>query len=89
MTRRLTLVEFTKLVCTKNRGDPTLHREVAWLAANEKRAGAVVLDLYGKDYGWVLLEDDGDGQFRCVDVATSLPSAEEAEAALAQRLAEE
>jgi hypothetical protein len=84
----ITAAQFARLIGPQNGPHPALHREVAWFAStDEKRVGAVVLDLFDRDYGWVMLADDGHGRLACVDLAVSLPSAVAAEAELTRRLA--
>jgi hypothetical protein len=86
----LTSAQFARIIGSENGPNPALHWEIAWFAsADEKRVGAVILDLVDKDFSWVLLAVDGYGRFVCVDLAVSLLSAEAAEAALIRCLAAE
>jgi hypothetical protein len=64
-------------------GRPDLHRELAWYATDDDAViGVVILDLVDKDYSWVVLtENEGPG-FGAIELGTSLPSEDDATAAL-------
>ena len=62
-------------------GYPELHRELMWYATEDDAVlGVVVLDLVDKDYSWVVLTQ-GPG-FTAIDIGASLPSEDDATAAL-------
>jgi hypothetical protein len=65
-------------------GHPLLHRELAWYASDDNTIlGVVILDLVDKDYSWVVLtENDQCPGFSAIDLGTSLPSEDDATAAL-------
>lgn len=63
------------------RGNPRLHREVAWWL-DDKHLGIIVLDLIDRDYGFVLLSRD---PVEFLDAITSYPTQEQAEAKLHER----
>ena len=64
--------------------DPRLHRELMWYASEDDTVlGVVVLDLVDKDYSWVVLTENDQGPgFSAIDLGTSLPSEDDATAAL-------
>jgi hypothetical protein len=72
-------------------GYPVLHRELMWYATDDDAVlGGVVLDLVDKDYSWVMLTENDQGPgYRAIDGRISLPTEEDATAALhdAMRLA--
>jgi hypothetical protein len=72
-------------------GHPELHRELAWYATEDDAIlGVVILDLVDHDYSWaVLTENDQGPGFTAIDGRISLPTEEDATAALhdAMRLA--
>ena len=85
--KRLSQFRFRELFGPDKGSDPFLHREIAWLASVDgAHIGSVILDLYDLDFGWVALLRDQAGCYQFDDCATSLPSAEAAEAALARYL---
>lgn len=53
-----------------------------WSDLNGDLIGAVAIDLTDNDFAWVILARDENGQFRCADVDTGLPSERIAEAKL-------
>ena len=61
-----------------------LHRELMWYASEDDTVlGVAVLDLVDKDYSWaVLTENDQGPGFSAIDLGTSLPSEDDATAAL-------
>jgi hypothetical protein len=65
-------------------GHPLLHRELAWYASDDNTIlGVVILDLVDKDYSWVVLTENDQGPgFSAIDLGTSLPSEDDATAAL-------
>ena len=65
-------------------GHPMLHRELSWYATEDDAVlGVVVLDLVDKDYSWVVLTENDQGPgFSAIDLGTSLPSEDDATAAL-------
>jgi hypothetical protein len=65
-------------------GDPNVHRELAWYATDDDAVlGVVILDLVDKDYSWaVLTENDQGPGYTAIDGRISLPTEEDATAAL-------
>ena len=60
---------------------PDRHRELMWYATEDDAVlGVVILDLVDKDYSWVVLTQ-GPG-FTAIDIGASLPSEDDATAAL-------
>ena len=72
-------------------GNPMLHRELMWYATDDDAVlGVVILDLAYKDYSWaVLTQSDQATGYTTADLGQSLPTEEDATAALhdAMRLA--
>ena len=62
----------------------TLHRELAWYATEDDAVlGVVILDMAYKDYSWAALtQGDRATGYMTVDVGQSLPTEEDATAAL-------
>ena len=62
----------------------TLHRELAWYATEDDAVlGVVILDMAYKDYSWAALtQGDQATGYMTVDVGQSLPTEEDATAAL-------
>jgi hypothetical protein len=65
-------------------GDPRLHRELMWYATEDNAVlGVVILDLVDKDYSWVVLTENDQGPgYTAIDMGASLPTEEDATAAL-------
>jgi hypothetical protein len=65
-------------------GDPSLHRELMWYATEDNAVlGVVILDLVDKDYSWVVLTENDQGPgYTAIDMGASLPTEEDATAAL-------
>ena len=65
-------------------GYPELHRELMWYATDDDAVlGVVILDLVDKDYSWtVLTENDQGPGYTAIDGRISLPTEEDATAAL-------
>ena len=65
-------------------GNPMLHRELMWYATEDDAVlGVVVLDLVDKDYSWVMLTENDQGPgYTAIDGRISLPTEEDATAAL-------
>jgi hypothetical protein len=64
--------------------DPRLHRELMWYATEDNAVlGVVILDLVDKDYSWVVLTENDQGPgYTAIDMGASLPTEEDATAAL-------
>ena len=65
-------------------GYPELHRELMWYATEDDAVlGVVILDLAYKDYSWaVLTQSDQAAGYTTADMGQSLPTEEDATAAL-------
>ena len=65
-------------------GDPSLQRELMWYATEDNAVlGVVILDLVDKDYSWVVLTENDQGPgYTAIDMGASLPTEEDATAAL-------
>ena len=65
-------------------GHPKLHHELMWYATDDDAVlGVVILDLVDKDYSWVVLTENDQGSgFTAIDIGASLPSEDDATAAL-------
>ena len=65
-------------------GHPELHRELMWYATDDDAVlGVVILDLVDKDYSWVVLTENDQGPgYTAIDGRISLPTEEDATAAL-------
>jgi len=65
-------------------GHPKLHRELMWYATDDDAVlGVVILDLVDKDYSWVVLtENDQGAGYTAIDIGASLPTEDDATAAL-------
>ena len=65
-------------------GYPKLHHELMWYATDDDAVlGVVVLDLVDKDYSWVMLTENDQGPgYTAIDGRISLPTEEDATAAL-------
>jgi hypothetical protein len=63
---------------------PLNHRELMWYATEDDAVlGVVILDLIDKNYSRVMLTENDQGLgFSAIDLGTSLPSEEDATAAL-------
>ena len=64
--------------------NPMLHRKLAWYATDDDTVlGVVVLDLAYQDYSWfVLTQSDRVLSYTATDMDQSLPTEEDATAAL-------
>jgi hypothetical protein len=64
--------------------NPMLHRELVWYATEDDAVlGVVILDLAYKDYSWAALtQSDQAAGYMTVDAGQSLPTEEDATAAL-------
>ena len=65
-------------------GHPRLHRELTWYATDDDAVlGVVILDLVDKDYSWAALtQSDQAAGYTTADMGRSLPTEEDATAAL-------
>jgi hypothetical protein len=68
---------------------PLFAREKEWWADPEELVlGVLLLDTTDSDWSWVVLGRDEIGSFRAIDLAVSLPNAEEARRQLQTKLLE-
>jgi hypothetical protein len=65
-------------------GHPKLHRESTWYATDDDAVlGVVILDLVDKDYSWLVpTENDQEPGYTAIDMGASLPTEDDATAAL-------
>lgn len=69
---------------TRNPRLVALVQEFHWFESDDGRVlGVQTWDRFDRDFGWIALGRDERGQFRAIDVDSSLPSAEHARDALA------
>jgi hypothetical protein len=80
MIRQVDKSRFNIAMC----GHPELHRELMWYATDDDTVlGVVIFDLVDKDYSWtVLTENDQGPGYTAIDGRISLPTEEDATAAL-------
>ena len=72
--------EYIALNPTKNPAVDQFASEVAWFADSEKIViGVILLDHHDKDWNYVVLGRDKEGEFRWIEGDTSLSTQEKAE----------
>ena len=87
--RRITRRQFDAFCYARQPLIRRLAEELAWFEAGDRKLFAtIVFDRIDRDFGFVILGRDARRLFRCVDLETSLESAEVAEASLRLRIRE-
>jgi len=81
--RKITRRQFDAFCYSREPLIRVIANEVAWYEAFDRKILAtIVFDKTDRDFGFVVLGRDGQRMFRCIDMSTSIKSADEAEKAL-------
>src|SRR5436305_15094615 len=82
VVQRINIKRFNALAAhTRSPAAAYVSRELDWFTnENETLLATLLLDTVDDDYVGVILGRDEAGRFRCIDVESSIPTKEEAEA---------